>query len=240
MSWLTNSYKNTASPPKPSSDEELRAFIQAAGKDDRAVMTAFIAKYPHMIDAASFIPMSSKRNALYHAIACQKTGAVEFLLQHGASTKRAEGVDKPPLALAANNSQLATVALLLKHGALVDELSDQGGTALMYAVRVHHVEIVKLLLEKGAQADIPNYASETALSFGKRTLTASRNVQITAQQREQEEAVLNLLTQWETRKKEAAEKAAKDAVDKAQHDLAVEKQKRLKEMARQHHFKLRQ
>ena len=119
------------------------------------------------------------------------SGAVEVLLQHGATAHAGEAVlfgsmdmlnasiergddielstwnVHTPLILAAEVANIEAVRLLLDSGANVNAATDDGWTALMFATQAGNVDIVRLLLSRGPRIGAVRKGGETPVSLGK-------------------------------------------------------------------------
>jgi ankyrin repeat protein len=135
------------------------------------------------------------------------------LLARGADVNEKDGVGNTALMYAAGRLNYMEVArLLVDKGALINEPATSGNTALILACAVNNTEMVRFLLAKGVELDNRNKAGWTAEEIAK-----SKGYHGLA---------LMIKEAADTRRNLAEEKARREAA----HNLAIERQQRLKKM----------
>lgn len=90
-----------------------------------------------------------------------------YFLDRGVSANDRGSMAYPPLLVAAEQGDVATVTVLLQHKAKVNAASAEGSTALHKAAWNGHKKVVEVLLRAGASAKVKNKAGKTALDLAK-------------------------------------------------------------------------
>jgi ankyrin repeat protein len=90
-------------------------------------------------------------------------GAVDLLLEEGASPDATDSYGLTALIHAASLNRSTVAAALLDHGAAIDRTGKDGRTALWYAAYSNSVEAAALLLDRGAHVDARDSSGETPL-----------------------------------------------------------------------------
>jgi ankyrin repeat protein len=104
-------------------------------------------------------------SVLLQAAAASQSDATTLLLESGADPDLK--VDHPPLVLAAERGDVATVKALLDHGADVGVMAvPSGTTAPFVAARAGHLEVMREFLNRGYD---PNTVVDVAISGGRRS-----------------------------------------------------------------------
>jgi ankyrin repeat protein len=214
---MDNSNQKNSPPPTPP-QEQVNAFVDAAGKGDAVSVTAFIDQYKPFIDLRD----GSGHTALIWAIINRQKEMVELLLDRGASIQAADSAGWLPLTHAAYRGQEEMVDFLIEKGAAVDAKDNHGLTPLMRAAGIGMTGAVKRLLEKGADANESDFQGRTAGAFAKRARrdTAELLAQWPEIKRRREEEKRAL------EKKQAEEQAETEAKRQAEAQLEKLKNRR--------------
>jgi ankyrin repeat protein len=147
-----------AFPTPPPSQEEMDAFLGAAGKGDMAAVTAFLDRHPSPVDRKN----NRGNTALILAVEKGQREIAELLLARGAQVNLKNNNGWAPLAYAAWNGHLGIAEMLLEKGAAVDAKDHVGWTPLMRSI-VRRGDAMLLLLEKGADIEAKSTRGLTPL-----------------------------------------------------------------------------
>jgi ankyrin repeat protein len=157
---LTNAF-----PPPLPSQQEIDAFVDAAGKGDILAVNAFLSRHPGAIEAQN--SRNDGCTALNNAAREGQKAMVEMLLGKGAQVDGRNKADWSPLITAASCGRTEVIALLLEKGAEMEAVAQEGWTALMWAARFEQTETVRFLLEKGADFNTVNAKGKNALAMAR-------------------------------------------------------------------------
>jgi ankyrin repeat protein len=103
--------------------------------------------------------------ALMVAIINDNHESLNYLLEQGADTEKANKEGWTALMLAAAGNKITIVNILLSCGAEVNTRNIQNVTPLHLAVYYGHVELVELLLSSGADKDVKDVMGKTPLDY---------------------------------------------------------------------------
>jgi len=151
---LTNEFPATLP-----SQQEIDAFVDAAGKGDILAVNAFLSRRPGAIEAQN--SRNDGETALNNAAREGQKAMVEMLLGKGAQVDGRSKANWSPLITAASCGRTEVIALLLEKGAEMEAVAQEGWTALMWAARFGHADTVRFLLEKGANLGAVNIRGKT-------------------------------------------------------------------------------
>ncbi len=159
-----------------------------------------------------------------------RIGIARLLLDHDAAVDEKSSFENTALITAARGGSYDLVALFIEKGAALDEKNKRGETALFIAVQgleprsqEDHVKTVKLLVEAGADCDQEDKDGRTAQQL--------------AENRNYFEVIDAISAALETRRERSEvqarteERASQAQTAKAQHEMAMEKQQRVKQKA---------
>jgi ankyrin repeat protein len=127
--------------PPPPSQQEVDAFVVAAGWGKDAEITAFLEKHKDAIDRKNRFG----NTALIYAAWLGQPSTVELLLEKGAAIDAQSDSGLTALMCAAWRGRLEMVRFLIDKGASIDEVKGKGKTAAMLAREKGFSEIVTLL-----------------------------------------------------------------------------------------------
>jgi hypothetical protein len=157
---LTNAF-----PPPPPSQQEIDAFVEAAGKGNILAVNAFLSSHPGAIEAQN--SRNDGCTALNNAAHEGQKTMVELLLGKGAQVDGRSKANWSPLITAASAGRTEIAALLLERGAEMEATAQEGWTALMWAARFEKAETVRFLLEKGADLNAVSIHGKNALAMAR-------------------------------------------------------------------------
>ena len=106
------------------------------------------------------------RTPLMWASICGHAGAVQVLIEKGASLEATDKYGKTPLMWASINGHTTAVGVLVEKGACLEAADTLGQTALMLACQNGHVEAVRVLVasySEGGPVDLADKLGQTAL-----------------------------------------------------------------------------
>ncbi|MCE9507218.1 MAG: ankyrin repeat domain-containing protein [Alphaproteobacteria bacterium] len=129
-------------PPVPS-QQEVDAFVIAAGSGKESEAAAFLDKYPGAVNQKNI----HGNTALINAAWMGQSAMVEFLLKKGAAVNGKSDTGLTPLMAAAWRGRTWIIKPLIDKGASPDDANNKGKTALMLAREETHPETATLIEE---------------------------------------------------------------------------------------------
>ncbi len=144
----------------PPSDDEFRAYFDAARKGNARIVGLFIRQHPASIDAR---PWFTDTTALKEAASYGQKNIIELLLNAGADINKCDDVNKTTPLMSAVIADRDCAILLLDRSADMEKKNSIAQTALMIAASLGKDEMVKLLLDRGADVHVGNDSGYTPL-----------------------------------------------------------------------------
>lgn len=141
--------------------EELR-LLEAAKNGDIDVIESKFEENPSLLWARE---QATGHTLLHHAVLNNHHDVARFLLEKGANPDLPNHAGWKPLAFAAENPLLFSMAdLLLEFGANVDSINLRFRLSALHLCAVaNFTQLARILLENGAQVDLPDLDNETPL-----------------------------------------------------------------------------
>lgn len=215
---LGDEFSSSKKPPRG-------ALVEATQMGDEETVKSLLKKGANVNEINPRSPDDG--TPLICAASASNTEIARLLIDRGADLEKKNGIGDTALIVAIRGGYTEVVRLLVDKGANVDARNNDGDTALMEASRCNCIQEAQLLVSKGADISIKNNAGRDALDMA---------VENASLQETEESEILNLLHEvTKSRQIAAAEKARAEAEALAErlHAVAVDRQKQLRERARQ-------
>jgi ankyrin repeat protein len=130
------------------------------------VLRCRLGKPAAISEADSTFAPSKEWTPIYYAVYHQREAALTHFLRNGGSPDDSEGINQPPLCIAAANGYIEIVKTLLDAGANVDATTKAGETALHLAIKDNRMDVIDALLEAGPELEIhTTETNETPLHY---------------------------------------------------------------------------